>query len=91
MKASTTRAFGVYRKYERVADLIMAYVWYLGEPAQAVTYAMTYAQAVALADAQGWTATPSWGTGGYTSNKPSQQLIEKLDRYRMVPGCWWRW
>lgn len=55
MKASTTSAFSVFGKYERLADLILAYVWHLDDPAAAVTYAMTYPQAVSLAEAQGWT------------------------------------
>jgi hypothetical protein len=88
MKASTTSGFGVFTKYERVADLIMAYVWQLGDPATAVTYAMTYPQAVTVADAQGWTSTPSWGTGGYSTSRPSQQLLGLLEPYRMGPGRW---
>jgi hypothetical protein len=68
--------------------LILAYVWHLSDPVQAVTYAMTYLQAMALAEAQGWTATASWKTGGYTTSKPSRQLMELLEPYRMGPGRW---
>ena len=89
MKASTTIGFGVFTKYERVVDLILAYVWHLGDPTAEATFAMTYPQAVALADAQGWTATPSWGTGGYSTSKPSRQLLGLLEPYRMGPGRWW--
>lgn len=89
MKASTTSGFGVFSKYERLADLILAYVWHLGYPAAAVTYAMTYPQAVELAEALGWTATPSWKTGGYSTSRPSQQLIGLLEPFRMGPGRWW--
>jgi hypothetical protein len=89
MKASTASGFGVFSKYERLADLILAYVWHLGGPEAAVTYAMTYPQAVALADAQGWTGTASWETGGYSTSRPSQQLLGLLEPYRMGPGRWW--
>jgi hypothetical protein len=89
MKVSSASAFGVFRKYERVADLILAYVWHLSDPAQAVTYAMTNPQARALADVQGWTATAAWETGGYTTSKPSRQLMTLLEPYRMGPGRWW--
>jgi len=89
MKASTTSAFGVFSKYERVADLIMAYVWHLREPEAAVTYAMTYSQSLAVAEKLGWLATPSWQTGGYSTSKPSQQLLRLLEPYRMVTGRWW--
>ena len=90
MKASTTSGFGVFTKHERVADLIMAYVWQLGDPASAVTYAMTYPQAKGIADMQGWTTTAAWGTGGYSTSKPSQQLLGLLETYRMGPGRWWQ-
>lgn len=72
MKASTASAYAVHRTYERVADLILAYVWHLGKPKASVTYAMTYAQAVALADEKGWTTTPSWERGGYSTSRPSR-------------------
>jgi hypothetical protein len=89
MKASTTRAFSVARKYERFADLILAYVWHVDDPVQAVTYAMTYPQAKALADALGWTKTPSWAAGEYSTSKPSQHLVQLLESYRMGTGHWW--
>ena len=89
MKASTTSAFGVFSKYERVADLIMAYVWHLGAPEAAVTYAMTYSQSRSIAEELGWLATPSWLTGGYSTSKPSRQLLDLLEPHRMVTGRWW--
>jgi hypothetical protein len=89
MKASTTRSFSVARKYERFANMILAYVWHLGEPFSALTYAMTYPQAIALADELGWTATSSWAKGEYSTRSPSQQLMHLLEKHRMGPGRWW--
>jgi hypothetical protein len=89
MKASWKRAFSVARKYERVADLIVAYVWHVGEPTSAVTYAMTYPEAVALAEALGWTDTAAWAEGQYSTTSPSQELVQRLEQYRMRPGWWW--
>jgi hypothetical protein len=60
MKASSTRAFGVDRKYDRIADLILAYVWHIDNPQAAVTYALSYAEAVRIAEVMGWTKTDSW-------------------------------
>jgi len=89
MKASTTSAFSVDGKYERIANLIIAYVWNLGEPDAAITYAMTFPQAVAIANEMGWTQTASWKVGQYyTTSKPSQKLLGLLVQYRMNPGSW---
>jgi hypothetical protein len=41
MKAASTRAFSIDRKYSKIANLILAYVWGLQKPEHAVTYALT--------------------------------------------------
>jgi hypothetical protein len=89
MKASSTCAFGVDRKYERIADLILAYVWHIDNPQAAVTYALSYAEAVGIATEMGWTVTASWQQGRYTTTSPSKRLLALLDPYRMSPGRWW--
>jgi hypothetical protein len=89
MKASTISAFSVDQKYGRIADLILAYVWHLGSPQAAVTYAMCYAEAVRIAAAMGWTETTSWQQGRYTTNNPSKRLLNLLEPYLMSPGRWW--
>jgi hypothetical protein len=90
MKASSTCAFGVDQKYERIADLILAYVWYLDNSQPAVTYACIYAEAVRIAGEMGWTETASWQQGSYTSTRPSKRLLKLMEPYRMLPGRWWR-
>jgi hypothetical protein len=89
MKAATASAFGVDQKYKRIADLILAYVWHLGEPQAAVTYALPYADAVQVATAMGWTETASWQQGQYHSSRPSKRLLSLLAPYEMSPGRWW--
>jgi hypothetical protein len=90
MKAFTTRGFSAARKYTKIADLIMAYVWHLGGEEPAVTFAMPYAEVVKVAEAMGWTVTASWQDGGaYTTTSPSQKLLGLLEQYRMGPGKWW--
>ena len=59
MKATSGQGFSLATKYRRLPDLIMAYVWPLDTPAQAVTYA----EALAIAEALGWTKTESWARG----------------------------
>lgn len=90
LKAASSRAFGVDRKYERSPDLIIAYVWCVNEAARAETYAMTYREAAALAKALGWTETASWGRGGYVTTKPSRKILEMLEPYRTSPKRWLR-
>jgi hypothetical protein len=89
MKAATTSAFAVDQKYARIADLILAYVWYLDEPQQAVTYALPYVAAVEVATAMGYTETASWQQGRYTTTSPSRRLRELLEPFRMSSGRWW--
>lgn len=91
MKASTRESFGVARKYTRIADLILAYVWNVGDPARAVTYAMPYTETVRIAEAMGWTETESWTKdgGAYVTNSPSKRLLALLEPYRTGPGRWW--
>lgn len=73
MKASTTSGFVIAQKFARIADLIIAYVWHLDDPRLAVTYALPYAEAVKVAEAMGWTKTPSWHQGQYSTSSPSKR------------------
>jgi hypothetical protein len=91
MKASSQKSFGLYQKYSRFPDLILAYVWHLAAPARAVTYALTYPEALRIAEAMGWTATSSWiGAGGYSTQAPSAKLTALLEPHRMTPKAWWQ-
>ena len=90
MKAFTVSGFSVAKKYTRIADLILAYVWHLGDTQPAVTYALPYAETVGVAEAMGWTETPSWQEGEiYTTTSPSKRLLGLLEPYRTRPGKWW--
>ena len=90
MKAAWTQAFGIERKYEKFPGLILAYVWNLSDRERAVTYAMGYADALAVADAMGWTRTASWERGGYSTSQPSQRLLRLLGPFSMGQGSWRR-
>jgi hypothetical protein len=89
LKASSKRYFGVHRKYAKFANIILAYVWNLEDPGHAVTYALTYPEAVCVAENVGWTKTPSWKRGGYSTPSPSKKLVSLLEPYRMSPERWW--
>ena len=90
MKAFTASGFSVARKYTRIADLLLAYVWYLSEARPPVTYGLPYAAAVQIAETMGWTETASWKDGGvYTTTSPSKRLLSLLEPYSIEPGKWW--
>lgn len=91
MKAASEAAFSIHRKYEKFPDLILAFVWHLGSPERARTYALYYDEAVAIGDALGWTGTTSWtAKDGYSTQRPSRELIDLLEAHRMTPASWWR-
>jgi hypothetical protein len=88
LKAASTRAFMLDRKYERISDLIIAYVWHVNDPRETVVYAMTYPEAFEIADRVGWTKTASWRRGGYSTSSPSARIQEELARHQMTPARW---
>jgi hypothetical protein len=90
MKAASRQAFSINRKYEKFSNLLLAYVWGLQDPKQAETYAMTYPEALAIADTLGWTKTASWAKGEYVTSSPSKQIRDLLMPYRMTPEAWWK-
>ena len=90
MKASWTRGFGLYRKYEKFPELLIAYVWHLNDRDKAVTFAMTYQEAFEIAVQMRWTKTGSWEKGWYSTSRPSPELGRLLKAYEMTPGSWRR-
>jgi len=89
MKAATRQAFSLNRKYERISNLLLAYVWGLQDPQNAETFALTYPEALTIADTLGWTKTLSWENGEYSTSSPSKQIRSLLKPYRMTPEAWW--
>jgi hypothetical protein len=90
LKAASRRSFGIWSKYLKIHDLILAYVWNLGGEAGPETYALTCGEAIAVGDAMGWTKTASWiEHGGYGTTRPGAVLCERLAAYRMTPEKWW--
>ena len=81
LKAASARTFSLHRKYERIADLVYAFVWNVASDAE--VYALTYAEAVNLAEQLGWTATD-----------PAGMLLDvvavqaTLEPYRATPERW---
>ncbi len=89
MKAATNRSFGLAQKYERVHNLLIAYIWHVGDSSQRVTYALTYHEAFKIAEELGWTRTQSWRRRrAYVTTKPSAKIVSLLEPYRMTPKKW---
>jgi hypothetical protein len=89
LKAVSPRSFGIWKKYEKIHDLILAFVWHLDGNGTAETYALTYNEALAVAETMGWLSTNSWTAGGgYNTNNPGAVLRERLAPYRMTPELW---
>jgi hypothetical protein len=89
LKAALGGSFSVDKKYAKFPNLLIAYVWYLEDPARTVTYATNYEEAVAVADAMGYTKTASWEKGSYVMTKPGPELVALLEPFRMTPEKWW--
>jgi hypothetical protein len=95
MKAATKEVFRLDPKYEKIPGLILVYLWYLGVSACTKCFAMTYTEALDIADEMGWTATPSWIKRGrhkrreYSTTKPSKRLRPLLTPFEMDSTKWW--
>jgi hypothetical protein len=94
MKAATGAVFSLTPKYAKFPRLILAYVWNLGDSTKTKCFALTYAEALAVADEMGYTKTDSWQTGGrnkipgYSTTALSARLRELLAPFEMNPEKW---
>ena len=89
MKAALSKSFSINRKYSKIRDLIIAFVWSIGEPGEPTIYALTHDETVDVARKMGYTKTPSWKAGSYGTTNPGKKLVSLLDPYRMTPEKWW--
>jgi hypothetical protein len=89
MKAAAKSSFSINRKYERLASLIIAYVWHLEDHNMAVTYALTWKEALGVATKMGYTLTDSWTKKhSYGTTKPGVELRKLLQPFEMTSGKW---
>lgn len=88
MKAASDERFNVDRKYEAFPGLIIAFVWNVNDAARTTTYALTYAEIMAVADAMGYTQTTSCENGRYACTRISGKLRALLEPHRMTPEKW---
>ena len=88
MKAAWTRSFVIDQRYAKFPDLLLAYVWHLDDRQRAITYALSYEEALAVAGEFPWLRSASWERGAYSTSSPSAKLVRLLEPYRMGPGSW---
>jgi hypothetical protein len=89
IKAATQRSFSIDRKYAKFPDLLLVFVWGIGQPESAIIYALSYRESVGVAESMGWLTTKSWLEGGrYTTTAPSERLVGLLAQYEVRPGAW---
>jgi hypothetical protein len=92
MKASSEASFSIDRKYKRVTNLILAYVWHIHDANATVTYALEYKDALRIAS-QCWGRakgnSESWKRGRYSTSKPSRKLRMLLEPFKISEGKWW--
>ena len=88
MKAASGQSFSIDHKYEAFPNLILAFVWNVTDAASVVTYAMTYADALAIGDQMGYTQTESWRRGRYHCTSISGRLLQLIEAHRMTPTRW---
>jgi hypothetical protein len=90
MKASSGKHFGIYKKYLKFPNLIIAHVWYVRDRSQTTTFALTHHESVQIGTKMRWTKTKSWkDDDSYTTRAPSARLRDLLEPFRMTPGKWW--
>ena len=89
LKAATEATFSLDVKYERIANLVLAYMWHVGNPSRTVTFALTYGEALAVLEQMGHTKTESWtNQGRWVVTQPSERVRDLLEPYRMIPESW---
>lgn len=94
MKATRRKSFDVHRRFGKFPNLLLVYVWSVGD--SPVAYCLTYPQAEEIAREMGWTETDSWQKGGktgrpgYGTRRPSPKLEALLEPHRMTTRERWK-
>ncbi len=88
LKASSTQSFAIDRKYAKISNLIIAFVWGVQDPKRSAIFALTYREVERVAAQMRWTKTPSWKRGAYSTTAPSKNLINLLAPFEMTVNSW---
>ena len=90
LKVSTGRRFSLDKKYARIANLLLVYVWDVLDSVQSRTYALTYAEACDILARKGFDQTDSWKgkRGEYSISPPGKELLKMMEPFLMEPDGW---
>lgn len=69
MKAATGSVFSINPRYAEFPGLLLVYVWNLGDISKTTCFALTYSEALKVAQKMGWTKTESWRHGARTGKR----------------------
>jgi hypothetical protein len=86
--SASDAAFPIKTKHNDGPDALLVWVWHIGDPERTRAYAMTYGEALAIAEKKGWTQTNSWRDGGWSTTRPDRELLALLEPYGMTPEKW---
>lgn len=89
VKAASYRSFSINKKYDKTPGLLLAYVWNVRAGGTPSAYVLNHADAIGIATEVGFTKTPSWKSGSYSTTNPSKQLTAHLSRFASTEERWW--
>jgi hypothetical protein len=89
VRGSARQGFSLYKEYEQIPDLLIAYVWGMHPNYEKVTYVLTYPQAFKILEERGFSETASWWHDGkYSSGSLTPDFPHYLEQFRMSPTTW---
>lgn len=89
LKVSSKEGFTLNRKYQKIVNLLIAYVWNVGDPTHSSVYALTYQEALEILERKGHTKSASWKDHStYHLSKIDEKLLDLLKPYKMTPEKW---
>jgi hypothetical protein len=87
--SASGRIFSLRRKFAATANLLLVYVCHVQQPEKTLAFTLTYPQALAIANAKGWTKTKSWlEDGHYYDSHIGDELMQMLKPYEVMPQRW---
>jgi hypothetical protein len=89
MKASTHESLSLDRKYQKIHNILIAYVWNVSAAEHTDIYFLTFNDAVKVMEIKGYADTDSWKKRGYYFvRNAGAELKELLKQYGMTAEQW---
>jgi hypothetical protein len=84
LKVASHEQFSIDDKYASITNLIIIFIWHVREVEKCDIYALTHPETLSVVP-KSWTHSDAWIKGHYyTQNRPSKELKERLERYRIT-------